>query len=130
MRALAALNPFWVGYSNAVIGEFYSAQEAYRIGLVNQVVPGDTLMATALAFAEKINENAPLAVRAVKEGAMGAQVPLSEALKFETLLLSRVRQSEDSWEGPRAFSEKGSLFTKAGKTKGDQIERGKTRTCP
>ncbi|MBI5442425.1 MAG: enoyl-CoA hydratase/isomerase family protein [Deltaproteobacteria bacterium] len=104
---LPRLIPYGLAIHMLCTGDFISAQEAYRIGLVNQVVPGEDLLTTALALAEKINENAPLAVRAVKEGATASlQVPLSEALKVETLLLSRVRQSEDSWEGPRAFSEK------------------------
>lgn len=104
---LPRLIPFGLAIQMVCTGEFVSAQEAYRIGLVNQVVSGDVLMETAMTLAEKINENAPLAVRAAKEGATSSlQIPLSEALKFETLLLSRVRQSEDSWEGPKAFAEK------------------------
>ena len=64
-------------------------------------------MPTALAFANRINENGPLAVRAVKEAAYkGIQMPLNEGFRFETLLLSKVRESEDAWEGPKAFAEK------------------------
>ena len=79
----------------------------FRSGLVNRVVPLSELMPTALSFANRINENGPLAVRAVKEAAYkGIQMPLNEALRFETLLLSKVRESEDAWEGPKAFAEK------------------------
>ncbi len=101
------LVPFGVAMQMLCTGEFISAQEAYRIGLVQQVVPAESLMATALKLAERINSNGPLAVRAVKEvAAASLQLPLSEALRVETLVLARVRQSEDSWEGPKAFSEK------------------------
>ncbi len=104
---LPRLIPFGLAMQMLCTGELISAQEAYRIGLVNQVVPAEALMSTAMSLAGKINENAPLSVRAVKEGATASlQIPLSEAMRFETLLFSRVRQSEDSWEGPKAFSEK------------------------
>lgn len=104
---LPRLIPYGLAMQMLCTGEFISAQEAYRVGLVNQVVPAAELMSTAMAMAEKINENGPLAVRAVKEAAMTSmQIPLHDALKVETLILARVRQSEDSWEGPKAFSEK------------------------
>ncbi|MBN1612836.1 MAG: enoyl-CoA hydratase/isomerase family protein [Deltaproteobacteria bacterium] len=88
-------------------GDFIGAEEAYRIGLVNRVVPASKLMTAAQVLANRINENGPLAVRAVKEAAYrGLQMPLNEGLHLETLLLSRLRQSEDAWEGPKAFAEK------------------------
>lgn len=99
--------PFGLALEILMTGDLISAQEAFRVGLVNRVVPLAELMPTALAFANRINENGPLAVRAVKEAAYkGIQMPLNEALRFETLLLSKVRESEDAWEGPKAFAEK------------------------
>ena len=99
--------PFGIALEILMTGNIITAQEAYRIGLVNKVVPLSELMPSAQAIADKINENGPLAVRAVKESAYrGTQMPLSEGLHLEKLLLNRVRQSEDSWEGPRAFAEK------------------------
>ncbi len=90
-----------------LMGQLIDAQEAYRIGLVNKIVPFDQLMSTAQALADKINENGPLAVRAVKKAAYsGLTMPLNEGFNLETLLGIRVRQSEDAWEGPRAFAEK------------------------
>jgi enoyl-CoA hydratase/carnithine racemase len=99
--------PFGIALEILMTGDLISAQEAFRVGLVNRVVPLAELMPTALAFANRINENGPLAVRAVKEAAYkGIQMPLNEGLRFETLLLSKVRESEDAWEGPKAFAEK------------------------
>ena len=99
--------PFGIALEILMTGDLISAQEAFRVGLVNRVVPLSELMPTALAFANRINENGPLAVRAVKEAAYkGIQMPLNEGLRFETLLLSKVRESEDAWEGPKAFAEK------------------------
>jgi E-phenylitaconyl-CoA hydratase len=99
--------PFGLALEILLTGELISAQEAYRIGLVNKVVPLSELMPTAQAFANKINENGPLAVRAVKEAVYkGVEMHLNEGFRFETLLLSKLRQSEDAWEGPMAFAEK------------------------
>lgn len=104
---LPRLIPFGKALEMLFTGKIISAQEAMDLGILNQIVPLADLMATALSLAEKINENAPLAVRAAKEGAWKSlQVPLSEAMDLELLLLSRVRQSEDAWEGPKAFAEK------------------------
>jgi enoyl-CoA hydratase/carnithine racemase len=99
--------PIGIAMEMLMTGDLIDAQEAFRVGLVNRVVPLAELMSTTLAFANRINENGPLAVRAVKEAAYkGIQMPLNEALRFETLLLSKVRESEDAWEGPRAFAAK------------------------
>jgi enoyl-CoA hydratase/carnithine racemase len=99
--------PFGIALEILMTGDLISAQEAFRVGLVNRVVPLAELMPNALALANRINENGPLAVRAAKEAAYkGIQMPLNEALRFETLLLSKVRESEDAWEGPKAFAEK------------------------
>jgi len=99
--------PFGIALEILITGDLINAEEAFRVGLVNRVVPLSELMPTAIAFANRINENGPLAVRAAKEAAYkGIQMPLNEALRFETLLLSKVRESEDAWEGPKAFAEK------------------------
>lgn len=88
-------------------GERISAQEAFRLGLVNRVVPAAELMPEARKLADRINQNAPLAVRAAKEAALrGIQVPLEQGLRIESFLSRILRDSEDSREGPRAFAEK------------------------
>jgi enoyl-CoA hydratase/carnithine racemase len=84
-----------------------TAEEAYRIGLINRVVPADQLMAAAEELADQINANAPLAVRASKEAIVrGLEMSLDDGLRLEGLLSRAVRLSEDAREGPRAFAEK------------------------
>src|SRR5215211_3257208 len=65
-RALRQM-PYPIAMELILIGDNISAQDAYRIGLVNKVVPADQLMETAEAYARRIGANPPLAVRAIKE---------------------------------------------------------------
>jgi enoyl-CoA hydratase len=88
-------------------GNRMNAQEAYRLGFVNYVVPQDQLMAKAEELATTIAENAPLAVRTIKdvvERCSGR--PLEEAYQIENEGWRIVTSSEDAQEGPRAFMEK------------------------
>lgn len=88
-------------------GEPINAQEAYRIGLVNKVVPLDQLMSTAKQVAETICKKGPLGIRATKEAMIrGYSMPLEDGLKLETELANRIRDTEDFMEGARAFAEK------------------------
>ncbi len=88
-------------------GRRIDAREAERIGLVTRVVPQGRLRDEAVALANQIAENAPLAVRAAKAAVWrGLERPLEEGLRLEQLLAEPVRQSEDAQEGPRAFLEK------------------------
>ncbi len=83
------------------------AQEAYRIGLVNRVVPLARLMSSARRLAEEICENAPLAVMAAKEAALtGLELSLAEGLAAEAKVLNRVIRTEDVNEGIMSFLEK------------------------
>lgn len=84
-----------------------SAQEAYRIGLVNEVVPLKDLMSTAERWANDILRCSPLSIRASKEAAMkGLDMPLEQALSTNFWGAQLLRQSEDYIEGPKAFAEK------------------------
>jgi enoyl-CoA hydratase len=88
-------------------GDPISAQEAYDLGLVNQVVPRSQLMDAAQRMAERILENGPLAVQAIKESVqkgMGMTVP--DAMEFELQQAARVFATEDAKEGPLAFLQK------------------------
>ncbi|MFC2028156.1 enoyl-CoA hydratase-related protein [Chloroflexota bacterium] len=90
-----------------ITGDFIDAQEAYRIGLVNQVVPLAELMLTAEVLAQRICANGPLAVRAVKEAAYrGLDMSFADGLQLEQDIVARLAGTEDLKEGPRAFAEK------------------------
>ena len=86
------------------------AETALRWGLVNDVVPADRLLETALGLAHQIAANAPLAVQAskrvargIRDGAVPAEADAWAASDHEILALMA---SEDAMEGPRAFAEK------------------------
>ena len=83
------------------------AQEAYRIGLVNEVVPLPELMPTAERWAGEILEAAPLCVRASKQMATsGLDWPFEIAFSRNYSELQKSVASQDRIEGPKAFAEK------------------------
>ncbi|MBW1941765.1 MAG: enoyl-CoA hydratase/isomerase family protein [Deltaproteobacteria bacterium] len=88
-------------------GKIYDAEEAYRIGFVNHVVPRDELMTKAMEMAEAIAANGPLALRAAKQTVLNSiGRPLDEGIMFETDTFSYLCRSDD-WEiGQKAFLEK------------------------
>jgi enoyl-CoA hydratase/carnithine racemase len=95
-------------------GKTIDAREAYRIGLVNKVVPQDKLMSTAKEWAQIMCNAAPLAVRAAKEAMIkGAQLPLDEGLDLEDALETYLKGTEDFFEGTRAFKENRKPFYRA-----------------
>jgi enoyl-CoA hydratase/carnithine racemase len=88
-------------------GKPIDAQEAYRIGLVNIVVPPEAVMSTAKEWAETICQAGPLAVRAAKEAMVrGSSLTLEDGLKLENALEAYVTSTEDFTEGTTAFIEK------------------------
>jgi enoyl-CoA hydratase/carnithine racemase len=90
-----------------LMAEPISAAEAYRLGLVNAVVPLPELLPTAGRWAETLCERGPLAVRAAKEAVIrGLSLPLADGLRLEAFLAGTLRGTEDAVEGPRAFAEK------------------------
>ena len=103
--------PRAVAMQMLLTGRRMDAAEALRWGLVNAVVRGPDVMATARALADKIAAAAPLAVAAAKEvGAATAHLSVEDAfaaLKSGRLrAYQKMRASEDFLEGPRAFAEK------------------------
>jgi enoyl-CoA hydratase/carnithine racemase len=99
--------PHNVAMELLMTGDFIGAQDALRLNLVNRVVPPDELMATAEAMAAKIRDNAPLAVRGIKEATLrGRGVDLAERLKIGRAIANRVEVSADGKEGLAAFKEK------------------------
>lgn len=88
-------------------GEVIDAREAERIGLVSRVVPDAELLPVALALAERIASNPPLAVARLKQGLREALDPDWRALgAFVSRSLGELFQTEDHREGVRAFLEK------------------------
>jgi len=88
-------------------GKAINAEEAYRIGLVNKVVPLDKLMDEAEEMANMLAKRAPLSLKAAKSSIkMAADVNLDSGLNFELLSASALFASEDTKEGIRAFVEK------------------------
>jgi len=88
-------------------GDRIDANEAYRLGIVNKVVPAAELMDAAEAMANKIAKNGPLAVRAAKEAMIrGTSMTLDEGMQLELDLVESLLDTEDAKEGPKAFAEK------------------------
>jgi len=88
-------------------GKIIDAQEAYRIGLANKVVPIDQLMSEAKKIAETICQAGPLAVRAAKECMMrGLDMGLEDGLRFEDDFTTYIMSTQDFEEGLAAFREK------------------------
>ena len=84
-----------------------TAQRAYEIGFLNKVVPRDRLMPEAIALAQQIAENAPMAVQYFKELAYRGLNMTTEATSALTYhLYDQLLRTEDSKEGPQAFAEK------------------------
>ncbi|MCJ7594542.1 MAG: enoyl-CoA hydratase-related protein [Desulfobacterales bacterium] len=89
-----------------LMGTPISAEEAYRVGLVNKVVPLAELLSTAREWAAKICENGPLAVRRAKEAMIrGGNMALEDGLSLELAFFEEMLQSEDYNEGLRALAE-------------------------
>lgn len=88
-------------------GDVVMAQEAQRLGLVNQVVPQDQVLKAAKDLARKIASKGAVAMtqalRAIEEGLQGS---LDEGLTREAEAFATVAASEDSKEGVKAFLEK------------------------
>ncbi len=88
-------------------GDTIDAREALRVGLVSAVAHGDRLLAEAESIAHRIAERGPLAVRYAKEAvSRGIDMPLEQALRYETDLTIILQTTEDRAEGVRAFLEK------------------------
>ena len=88
-------------------GDFIDAQEAFRIGVVNQVIPHDELMNRTMGLAEKIAKRPPLAVRYAKEAVNRSQEGDTDSgYALESYLHALTCTTEDKKEGVQAFLEK------------------------
>lgn len=103
--------PRMIGKAKAIewilTGDLYTAQEAARLGLVNQVVPQDQVLKAARELAKKIASKGAVAVSnalaAIEEG---GDVPLPQGLEKEAAVFGEVAATQDSREGIKAFLEK------------------------
>ena len=88
-------------------GEMITAQEAHRIGLVNEVMAAAEMIPRAEAIAAKIIANGPLAVQYAMEAVnKGMEIPLAQGLYLEATLFGICCTTEDKKEGTTAFLEK------------------------
>ena len=88
-------------------GEHVNASEAFRLGLVNRVVPAAQLMDDARKLAATLASKAPVAMRFIIDAVnKGLDMPLAEAQNYEATLFGLVASTEDMREGTKAFLEK------------------------
>lgn len=88
-------------------GEMISAQEAYRIGLVNEIVPAADLITRAEAILQQIFGNAPVAVKYSLEAVnKGMETSQAEGMALEASLFGLCAGTDDKKEGTQAFLEK------------------------
>lgn len=99
--------PYKVAMGMILTGHMIPATEAYRIGLVNEVVPLAELMPAAERWASEILECSPVSLRLTKEAVRaGEALPVDDAIRQDRERVDRLLASADYVEGPRAFSEK------------------------
>jgi enoyl-CoA hydratase len=99
--------PYTVAMDLLLTAREVSAEEALRIGLIGRVVPDGAALEEALAIAEVIGANGPLAVEAIKRSVRETDsLPEPEALKVELEIGMPIFATEDATEGQRAFAEK------------------------
>ncbi|MCA0206250.1 MAG: enoyl-CoA hydratase/isomerase family protein [Proteobacteria bacterium] len=99
--------PHAIGMELLLTGRRMEAEEALRWGLINRIVPRDRLEAAALALAQELADNAPLAVRASKELALRSyDMDLQAGLRAEQMANRLLQTTGDVEEGARAFAQK------------------------
>lgn len=102
---LPLLVPQGIAMEMLLTGDLITAQEAHRIGLANQIVPGADLMTAAQKMAERIMDCAPLALQSIKETVHKTTgMPIEEALNARFGI--NVSATEDAREGTAAFAQK------------------------
>lgn len=88
-------------------GEIIGAQEAYRVGLVDKVVPPGELMTVVMDMAKEMAFKGPIALRYAKEAIYkGMDMTLEEGLRLEADLYLLLHTTKDRTEGIKAFREK------------------------
>ncbi len=98
-----------MGHAMEIIlsGERVDAEHAYRIGLVNKIVPQEKLLETSLAYAQMLASRSPLSQRFAKEVIKrSAGMHMDEALRLESRSFHDVGLTDDLAEGTTAFRER------------------------
>jgi crotonobetainyl-CoA hydratase len=99
--------PWQLAMGYLMRGVFIPAAECLRFGICNEVVPHEQLLPTAERWAREILQNAPIAVRAIKEAARrGYDLPVESRQYLARDVANRILSSEDTKEGIAAFKEK------------------------
>jgi enoyl-CoA hydratase len=90
-----------------ITGKLIDCEEAWRIGLVNEIVPADRLMEHTMELAETICSFPQGAIRTDKEATIrGLGMPLNEGLRMESQLFNTLIATHDFLEGPLSFVQK------------------------
>ncbi|MET0627284.1 MAG: enoyl-CoA hydratase-related protein [Acidimicrobiia bacterium] len=104
---LSARLPPAIVFELCCVGESFSASRAQELGLVNQVVPADELRAAALALADRVTANAPLALQVTKQ-LLWEEAGMHDADEWRSIRskAAPVFASDDAREGAAAFAER------------------------
>ena len=88
-------------------GRQVKADEAFRIGLVNRIIPSAELLSEARLLAEVLAKQPPLSIKYILEAVnLGVEMPLDQGQLVESILFGLVASTEDMREGTKAFLEK------------------------
>jgi enoyl-CoA hydratase len=103
--------PRLIGYGNAALwvltGERFPAEEAHRVGLVQRIVSPEALMDEAMALAQRLSLNPPIAVQSAKQIIRQSQgTSIAQGLAWENDGYTLCMMTEDAQEGIRAFADK------------------------
>lgn len=106
--ACAARVPHKIAMEFLLLGEPFTAQRAYEVGMINQVVPAGGEMEAARRYAAALAQNAPMVLRAIKAWVHESLIPKSPAETYARTrsVLLPMETSEDRREGQLAFAEK------------------------
>jgi len=106
-QRISRMVPLCNAYEMLYTGEFISAEEAYRIGMINRVVTNGQVLNEAIKLTEKIASKRKLGIQAIKRAVkLSLQLSLRDGLAIEAELLGKLCKGEDVKEGVKAFFEK------------------------
>jgi enoyl-CoA hydratase/carnithine racemase len=97
--------PYPLAMEMLLTGNTINAEEAYRLGLLNKVVPRENLMEAAMDMATNLCSRGPVAMQSIKESVIRS-LALEGGLNFEAFLFDSLRNTKDAEEGMHAFLEK------------------------